>query len=169
MKIFVTKQLYTPVHPGLCARPVAKFIVVYGIPVGVFHAGNNLSAKSLAFSRNMLSPERSYALRRPPSTLAKQNKIYGNWLLSVGLWTLGNKPDHYLPDGCLKHASIIMLVKSHMNLYPSAWEKFQNITNWGVTFYIKSISPNHKTRNTSIGKYKCYIIQDVNHFMLRVD
>ena len=62
-------SLHTPVQPRLCARPVAKFIVVYGIPVGVFHAGNNLSAKSFALSRNMPSPERSYALRRPPSTL----------------------------------------------------------------------------------------------------
>lgn len=35
----------------------------------MFHAGSNLSAISLALSRKILSPERSYVLRRPPTTL----------------------------------------------------------------------------------------------------
>ena len=35
----------------------------------MFHAGSNLSAMSLALSRKILSPDRSYVLRRPPTTL----------------------------------------------------------------------------------------------------
>lgn len=64
-----TNSELTPVQWGLCAFPYAKLIKVYGIPEGVFQAGSNLSAISLAFSRKTLSPERSYALRSPPKTL----------------------------------------------------------------------------------------------------
>lgn len=39
------------------------------MPEGVSQAGSNLSAISVAFSRKTLSPDRSYALRSPPTTL----------------------------------------------------------------------------------------------------
>lgn len=93
----------------------------------VFHAGNNLSAISLAFSRKTLSPERSYALRSPPTTLKyqKRNKSAKEHYLSFPQAIIKkrkqqlpltlvsqNKINHELnlitqPYGCLENTSII--------------------------------------------------------------
>jgi hypothetical protein len=47
------------------------------MPDVVSQAGNRRSVISLALSRNTLSPDRSYALSKPPTTLNtnKENKI----------------------------------------------------------------------------------------------
>lgn len=80
--------MVTPAHMGLCAFPYAKLILLYGIPEGVFQAGSNLSAISLAFSRKTSSPERSYVLRSPPKTLGAKtvNKVgKKQWMLCLHL------------------------------------------------------------------------------------
>lgn len=55
-------------------RPCIKLILLKGIPEEVSHAGNNLSAISFALSRNILSPDRSYVLSKPPTTLNNQKE-----------------------------------------------------------------------------------------------
>lgn len=88
--------MVTPAHRGLCAFPYAKLILLYGIPEGVFQAGSNLSAISIAFSRKILSPERSYALRSPPKTLCAKtvNKVRKKqWMLCLCLHLPHVKPN----------------------------------------------------------------------------
>jgi hypothetical protein len=45
------------------------------MPDVVSQAGKSRSVISLALSRNILSPDRSYALKRPPTTLNISRKI----------------------------------------------------------------------------------------------
>ena len=59
----------TPVPPALYPRPLRRLMMFHGSPVGVSHAGRRRSASSRAFRRKPWSPDRSYALMRPPSTL----------------------------------------------------------------------------------------------------
>lgn len=70
-KIGCTVSWLTLVQPGLCGFPCARLIMLNGMPVAVSQAGSSLLPMSVAFSRKILSPERSNALRSPPTTLLK--------------------------------------------------------------------------------------------------
>ena len=83
----------------------------------------------------------------------------------------GIQPRKYLPDSCFKHTGIIMLVKRHMNINPSA--TFRGIQIEELHFGINSINyqfsrttnmhirlmQNYTTLNTDTVNY-------CNYFML---
>jgi hypothetical protein len=103
---------------------------LYGIPDDVSQAGNIRSVMSLAFSRNILSADKSYALRRPPTTLNNKSPSLDNLLTQHSYPKVKGKKATMIqrqsildnniiqqvkyynrPYCCFKHACFVILVK----------------------------------------------------------
>lgn len=113
--------------------------MLYGFLEDVSHAGSNTTAMSLAFSRNILSLDRSYALNSPPTTLLTQN-IHNKISLSLMKHIQQSiYPQEYhnnkltlnlikQPYGCLKDTSIIIFVKIQCIGNPPATGRCKSIS-----------------------------------------